>query len=160
MGGEYPEGDQEWNFWGSMEGVTRSVFEKVDLPVVFTGYEIGVKVKTGSIFNKIPKYHPLYLGYYHFSKNAPWMEEYFKGGILDNSTYDQTAVLYAVRGGVGTYWDKVTNGFNEIDENGSNRWIDGEPTNQSYLRLIAEPDGLAEKIEEYMLFDFDMSDFE
>lgn len=149
-------GDQEWNFWGGMEGVTRYVFEKVDLPVVFTGYEIGVSVKTGAIFNKIPKYHPLYLGYYHFSKHAPWMEEYFEGGILDNSTYDQTAVLYAVRGGVGTFWEKVTGGYNEIDDYGSNRWIDGMPTNQSYLKLLVEPEFLAKEIEELMLFEFDL----
>lgn len=158
MGGEYPEGDQEWNFWGGMEGVTRYVFDNVELPIVFTGYEIGVRVKTGSIFNKIPEYHPLYRGYYHFSKNAPWMEEYFEGDILDNSTYDQTAVLYAVKGEVGTFWEKITGGYNKIEEDGSNRWIEGEPTNQSYLRLIVEPELLAEKIEEYMLFDMDVSD--
>lgn len=160
MGGEYPEGNQEWNFWGGMEGVTKFVFEHVELPVVFTGYEIGVRVKTGSAFNSIPKSHPLYLGYYHFSQHAPWMEEYFKGDILDNSTYDQTAVLYAVRNGVGKYWEKKTGGYNEIDQDGSNRWIDGEPTNQTYLRLLVEPEVLAEKIEELMLFEFDMSDIE
>lgn len=158
MGGEYPEGEQEWNFWGGMEGVTKFVVDHVDVPVVFLGYEIGVRVHTGEIFNTLPETHPLYLGFYHFSKYAPWMEEYFSGRILNNATYDQTAVLYAVRGEDQTYWEKVVGGFNEIQDNGNNKWIEGEATNQSYMRLLVEPDVLARKIEELMLFDVKLND--
>ena len=158
MGGEYPEGRQEWNFWGNMEGVTQYVFDHVEVPVVFLGYEIGVRIHTGRIFNKLPEDHPLYLGFYHFSKYAPWMEERFDGRILNNATYDQTAVLYAVRGEDQDYWEKVEGGHNEIDENGDNRWIDGEVTNQSYMRLLVEPDVLARKIEKLMLYELDIAD--
>jgi inosine-uridine nucleoside N-ribohydrolase len=158
MGGEYPAGRQEWNFWGNMEGVTKYVFDHVNVPVVFLGYEIGVRIQTGEIFNKLPEDHPLYLGFYHFSKYAPWMSERFTGKILNNSTYDQTAVLYAVRDGVGEYWEKVEGGRNEIDPDGRNRWIDGELTNQSYIRLLVEPDVLARKIEGLMLFELDITD--
>jgi inosine-uridine nucleoside N-ribohydrolase len=158
MGGEYPTGRQEWNFWGNMEGVTLYVFDHVDVPVVFLGYEIGVRIQTGNVFNKLPKDHPLYLGFYHFSKYAPWMSERFTGQILNNSTYDQTAVLYAVRDGVGEYWEKVEGGHNEIDSVGHNRWVDGEVTNQSFMRLIVEPDVLARKIEKLMLFEYDIAE--
>ncbi len=153
MGGEYPTGRQEWNFWGNMEGVTQYVFDHVEVPVVFLGYEIGVRIQTGEIFNKLPEDHPLYLGFYHFSKYAPWMKDRFEGRILNNATYDQTAVLYAVRGGVDEYWEKVEGGRNEIDFDGRNRWVDGEVTNQSYMRLIVDPDVIARTIEELMLFD-------
>jgi len=158
MGGEYPTGRQEWNFWGGMEGVTQYVFNHVEVPVVFLGYEIGVRIQTGEIFNSLPGDHPLYLGFYHFSKYAPWMSERFNGKILNNSTYDQTAVLYAVRGGIGEYWEKVEGGINEIDPDGRNRWVDGEVTNQSYLRLLVEPAVLARKIEELMLFEYDIAE--
>lgn len=158
MGGEYPEGQQEWNFWGGMEGVTQYVFDHVEVPVVFLGYEIGIRIQTGEIFNKLPEDHPLYLGFYHFSKYAPWMKERFNGRILNNATYDQTAVLYAVRGEDPDYWKKVEGGYNEIDENGDNRWIDGEVTNQSYMRLLVEPDVLARKIEKLMLFELDIAE--
>ena len=159
MGGEYPTGRQEWNFWGNMEGVTRYVFDHVNVPVVFLGYEIGVRIQTGNVFNKLPEDHPLYLGFYHFSKYAPWMQERFTGEILNNATYDQTAVLYAVRGGIGEYWEKVEGGHNEIDPDGRNRWVDGEVTNQSYLRLLVQPNVLSRKIEELMLFELGVADF-
>lgn len=105
------------------------------LPITFSGFEIGNKIKTGKVFNRLDENSPLYQGFMHFSKNAPWVKENYKGEILDNASYDQTAVLYAVRGGLGTYWDKVENGHCEIDENGDNRWVEGEKTNHSYLIL-------------------------
>jgi inosine-uridine nucleoside N-ribohydrolase len=47
MGGQFPEGSNEWNFNGNMPGVTRFVLENLTVPVVFSGYEIGVRIKTG-----------------------------------------------------------------------------------------------------------------
>lgn len=154
MGGKFPEGKGEWNFDGNMPGVTKYVLENLEVPVVFSGFEIGVRIKTGEVFNKLNPDHPLYIGFYHFSKHAPWMKQSFQGKILDNSTFDQTAVLYAVRGGVGKYWEKVSGGYCEVDQNGDNRWIEGEPTNQSYLVLTKEPEKMAELIEKLMLGDF------
>jgi hypothetical protein len=151
MGGKFPEGENEWNFDGGMSGVTKFVLENVELPIIFSGYEVGIQIKTGEVFNRIKHNHPLYLGYYHFSKNAPWMKEYFKGSILDNSTYDQTAVLYAVRGGEGIFWEKINNGYCQVNEKGDNKWIFGEPGNQSYLVLKKDPEEMAALIEDLML---------
>jgi hypothetical protein len=154
MGGQYPKGDWEWNFNGGMPGVTMFVLEHIDLPVVFSGYEIGVRIKTGAVLNTIDKNHPLYIGYYHFSEHASWMSDYFvEGRITANSTYDQTAVLYAVRGGVGKWWDKIEYGYNKPDNDGGNIWVEGIKTNHSYLKLIAEPDDMANLIDSLMLFD-------
>jgi hypothetical protein len=153
MGGHFPSGKGEWNFSGNMPGVTRFVLENLDVPVVFSGFEIGLAIRTGEVFNEIDKNTPLYVGYLHFCQHAPWMQPY-QGRIIDNSTFDQTAVLYAVRGGVGDYWDKIAGGYCEVQDNGDNRWVEGKITNQSYLKLKKDPETMAHLIESIMLNKF------
>ena len=154
MGGHFPEGKNEWNFNGNMPGVTRYVLEELPVPVVFSGFELGVQIKTGAALNQIDRRHPLYIGYKHFSEFAPWMKEYYRGEILDNSSYDQTAVLYAVRGGVGVYWDEITGGRCVAEENGDNRWVAAEESEHSYLLLSAPAQEVAEVILSMMLNEF------
>lgn len=152
MGGQYPEGStQEWNFWGDMPGVTQFVFDHIELPVVFLGYEVGDAIKSGAVFNDIDPVSPLYIGFKHFSEHAPWIKENYRGRILPNSTFDQTAVLYAVRGGLGRWWKKVE-GYNQIDEEGNNHWVEAPNTNQSYLQLTEKPETIARFIESLMLY--------
>lgn len=151
MGGQFPSGESEWNFNGNMPGVTKKVIAQLDVPITFLGYEVGLIIKTGEVFNDLDPKHPLYLGYYHFSENAPWIKENFQGSILDNASYDQTAVLYAVEGGVGEYWERIENGKCVPDEVGGNTWVDSENSNHNYLKLIAEPEEIAAIIESKML---------
>jgi hypothetical protein len=153
MGGHFPGGKGEWNFSGNMPGVTRFVLKNLDVPVVFSGFEIGVAIRTGEVFNEIDKNTPLYVGFLHFCQHAPWMQPY-QGRIIDNSTFDQTAVLYAVRGGVGDYWDKIVGGYCEAQDNGDNKWVEGDITNHSYLKLKEEPETMAHLIESIMLGEF------
>lgn len=154
MGGQYPEGEWEWNFNGNMEGVTKFVIENLqEVPVTFLGYEVGLVIKTGEVFNELDTSHPLYIGYKHFSEFAPWIKEHYQGRILDNSSYDQTAVLYAVQGGIGDYWERVENGYNKADEGGGNVWVEGERTNHSYLRLLKDPEEMATLLENLMIGD-------
>lgn len=154
MGGKFPEGEKEWNFDGGMPGVTKYVLANLKPPITFSGFELGVQIKTGEVFNEIDHDTPLYLGFKQFSESAPWMKEYYKGKILDNSTYDQTAVLYAVRGGVGEFWERIEGGYCMPDETGGNRWIKGEVSNHSYLKLLVDPEEIEELIEAIMLNDF------
>jgi inosine-uridine nucleoside N-ribohydrolase len=155
MGGQFPEGKKEWNFDGAMPGVTQFVLHNITVPVTFLGFEIGVVIKTGEVFNQIDPNTPLYAGFMHFSQNAPWVKENFKGKILDNATYDQTAVLYAVRNGVGTFWDRVEGGYCAPDKTeGGNKWISGPLGNQSYLKLKMDPEEMALLIESIMLNKF------
>jgi len=154
MGGQFPEGKSEWNFNGNMPGVTRFVLENISVPVVFTGYEVGNAIKSGEIFNSTLPNTPLYLGFMHFSQNAHWIKDNFKGKILNNASFDQTAVLYAVRNGIGSYWEKVEGGFCNADETGGNTWDPKPKSNHSYLRLIMNPDELGKQIESFMLGDF------
>ncbi len=151
MGGQFPSGKSEWNFNGNMPGVTEYVLDKIKVPVTFSGYEIGLGIKTGEVFNSIDQNSPLYIGYKHFSKNASWINQNYKGKILGNATYDQTAVLYAVRGGIGTLWDRIEGGYCQPDKTGGNQWIAGPKTHHSYLRLKASNEEMAKLIETLML---------
>ena len=151
MGGQFPEGENEWNFNGNMPGVTRFVLENLRVPVIFSGFEVGVAIKSGEVFNEIDKNTPLYVGFKHFSEHAPWMKERYEGAILDNSSFDQTAVLYAVRSGIGDYWERIGGGTCVADENGGNRWDPNLDSGHSYLKLTGDPEELAALLESLML---------
>ena len=56
-----------------------------------------------------------------------------------------------MKGGVGTYWNRVEDGYCEADENGGNRWIKSKNSNQSYLRLKESPEVMSTLIEVLML---------
>jgi hypothetical protein len=154
MGGHFPEGKNEWNFNGNMPGVTRFVLENLNVPVIFSGFELGNRIKTGAVFNDIDKNHPLFVGFMHFSQHASWMKDNFKGKILDNASFDQTSVLYAVRGGVGEYWDKVEGGRCVAEENGDNKWVTGDKSNHSYLVLKKDHKEMEKLIIDLMLNTF------
>jgi len=154
MGGKYPAGKWEWNFSGAMEGVTKFVIPEITVPITFSGFEVGLPIKTGKVFNKIDKNTPLYVGFLHFSNNAPWMKEYYNGKIIDNASFDQTAVLYAVRGGINEYWTKVSGSTCLPNEKGGNKWIKDMNSNHSYLKLKMDEEKLASIIESIMLSDF------
>jgi inosine-uridine nucleoside N-ribohydrolase len=155
MGGQFPKGENEWNFNGNMPGVTKFVIDNLNVPIVFSGYELGVKIQTGATFNTIDPETPLYKGFLHFSEHAAWMKDRFKGQILNNSTYDQTAVLYAVNGGVDVLWEKITGGYCEADDKGGNRWVKRENSNHSYLKLIETPEFMTALVEAIMLNRFE-----
>ncbi len=154
MGGQFPSGEKEWNFDGNMAGVTQYVIANLEVPTTFLGYEVGVDIKTGKVFNDLPKDHPLYVGFLHFSEFCPWLNEQWEGGIYDNSTYDQTAVLYAVRGGLGDYWDRVEGGYCQPDEKGGNTWVESEDSHHSYLKLLRPVEEMATIIESFMTNSF------
>jgi inosine-uridine nucleoside N-ribohydrolase len=147
MGGNYPWGRWEWNFDGRQPGVTKYVLEELTVPVVFSGWELGRQIRTGRRLNELDPGHPLYIGYKHWTMQSESRRARHGGEIVDNASWDQTAVLYAVRGGLGEYWDKVEGGYNVAKyENGANYWVAGEPTNHSYLVLKESPEKMAEII--------------
>ena len=154
MGGNFPSSKDEWNFNGNMPGVTQYVLEHLEMPVTFSGAELGAALKTGEVFNDLPKDSPLYLGFFHFSQYAPWMNHQFKGKIYDNATFDQTAILYAIRDGVGDYWDRVADGRCVSDGKGGNRWVAEKGSNHSYLVLKRPVNEMEELLESFMLGTF------
>jgi len=156
MGGAFPEsinGEAEVNFKGGAPGVTKFVLEHTKgIPIVFAGYEIGNVVRTGTALNGLPEKHPLFLGFYKFSKDAPWVKERFKGKIFDNASFDQLAVYYAVRKLGENYFELVGDGYCSVDSLGRNEWKT-EPSdfNHHYLKLLANEETLSYKIEGLML---------
>ncbi len=155
MGGEFPNSDRrEWNFDGNMKGITQFVLANLKVPITFLGYEVGVDIKTGEVFNELDVNAPLYLGYFHFSKYCPWLNSNFKGRIYNNSTYDQTAVLYAVRGGIGDYWHRIENGVCLPDPEGRTSWEASDSSLHSYLVLDWSRTEMAQEIEKFMLGNF------
>lgn len=82
------------------------------------------------------------------------MKEFYTGAIIDNATFDQTAVLYAVRNGVDKYWERIENGICIPDNVGGNKWVNGKVSNHSYLKLLWKPEAMATLIESIMLGEF------
>jgi hypothetical protein len=146
MGGQFPSGQNEWNFNGNMPGVTKSVINALTLPITFSGYELGAAIKAGEELNSLDKTRPLYVGYRHFSEHASWMIEQFDGDISHNSSFDQTAVLYAVRSGIGKWWNYSESGRVIADDNGGNAWKSESDGNHRYLVLAADPQTVANEI--------------
>jgi hypothetical protein len=151
MGGNFPAGEHEWNFDGDMPGVTRDVLASIDVPVIFSGYEVGDAIRTGTSFNDLDDSHPLHAGFLHFSKHAPWMKDRFDGRILDNASFDQSAVLFAVRGGVGLWWELSAPGRVIADAQGGNDWQPDPDGKHRYLVLSGDPDDVAAVIQAAML---------
>ncbi|MCF8364008.1 MAG: nucleoside hydrolase [Prolixibacteraceae bacterium] len=156
MGGAFPkqeDSEGEVNFKGGGKGVTKFVLEQTKgIPFVFAGYEIGDVIRSGNALNSLPEKHPLYLGFYKFSKDAPWVKDRFKGEIFDNASFDQIAVYYAVRETGDECFNLIGDGYCEVDSLGRNQWVT-EPSgfNHHYLKLLAEPAIVSHKIESLML---------
>ena len=90
MGGRFPQGGDEYNLmWDTISSV-RAVNDW-PTPIVFSGGEIGEKIKVGARLHETPENNPVRLCYQHYN------------GLTNRESWDQTAVLYAVRG-ERDYW--------------------------------------------------------
>jgi len=144
MGGRYPKSDGkgEANFrtYGGA-GYSKIAIDKWPLPMVFSGYEIGARITTGNAFikdsddNPVAKAYRLYL-------NAI--------GKNNRQSWDQTAVLFAVRG-AAPLWDVVSTGYNNVDEQGINKWRPSPDKNHAYLIEARPPEEVAAIIESLMV---------
>jgi hypothetical protein len=126
MGGQYPSGS-EYNFiTQTAAGATKAAVDGWPTPMVFSGWEIGDPIHTGSALTSTPATNPVRRAY----------AVYFGGGPGSRSSWDLTAVLFAVRG-ASTYWDLETVGYNKIADDGSNSWQASPDLDQSYLKAKA-----------------------
>jgi len=152
MGGKYPAGSES-NFMVDPKA-TKDVVEKWPTPIMFSGYEIGEDLLTGhSLDEKTPSDNPVRVAYHlwdlHFARR---FDKDFdpETGIWPHSSYDQTAVLYAVRG-LKDYWTARSSGYNYIYEDGSNEWRQEQDRDHSYLIESMPREGLAKIIEDLMV---------
>ena len=122
MGGRYPSGS-EYNFtsFGSPPS-TKYVVENWpdNVPMMFQGYELGENVTTGPSQLNTPAENPVRKAY-----------ETIYNGINGRHSWDQCAVLHAVRG-LADYWTAVTVGSNTINTDGTNAWVASPDKNQAY----------------------------
>jgi len=75
-------------------------------------------------------------------------------GLNNRQSWDQTAVLYAVRGlegGLSDYWHLKTEGYLHVNQDGSNVWRTSPDKDHAYLVRKMDPKKIAVVIEELML---------
>ncbi len=150
MGGQYPEcGEEpEWNF-GACDAApwTAPLVRRWPTPIVFTGFEIGHLIVTGGWLANDTDNSALARAYRGF--NA-WLGSDPAQGRF---SWDQTAVLYAVRGashhGVA-YWTFGPSGFVEVDADGRNRWQNSDNGQHRYLVKAMPTDEIAGVIDDLM----------
>jgi inosine-uridine nucleoside N-ribohydrolase len=152
MGGKYPKGSES-NFMIDPEA-TIEVVGKWPKPIMFSGYEIGEDLLTGQrLGEETPSDNPVRIAYHlwdlHFARR---FDRDFnpETGVWPHSSYDQTAVLFAVRG-LKDYWTANSSGYNYIHEDGSNEWRREQDKNHSYLLESMTREELAKIIEDLMV---------
>lgn len=137
MGGSYPTG-REFNFFMDAEGA-KVVVDTWPSTVVFSGLEIGLQLLTGKrLWEQVREDNPIRKSY-----------ELYVGPDSNRYSWDQTAVLVAVRG-LQDYWTAVegTNSLNVTA--GTNTFVAGEGK-QRYLVAKMDPTEVAQQIEDLMI---------
>jgi len=140
MGGKIPEG-REANLIHDGPAAAYAV-EHWPTPIVFSGWEIGQEIMTGAGLNSAPTSCPVRRGYELYN------------GLNHRQSWDQTAVLYAVRGldgGLADYWDVRTDGYLHVNQDGSNEWRKSPDKSHACLVRKMDPKKIAAVIEELML---------
>ncbi|GAG15741.1 unnamed protein product, partial [marine sediment metagenome] len=140
MGGKFPEG-REANLINDGPAAAHAI-ANWPTPIIFSGWEIGQEIMTGAGLRKAPEGTPVRRAYELYN------------GLNNRQSWDQTAVLYAVRGldgGLADYWDLNTEGYLHVNEDGSNEWRTSPDKDHAYLIRKMDPKKIAEVIEELML---------
>jgi inosine-uridine nucleoside N-ribohydrolase len=139
-GGKFPDGGGEYNVMWDTAASVRAINDW-PTPVVFSGFEIGARIKVGARLRGTPEANPVRAAYQHYN------------GLQDREAWDQTAVLYAVRGprdywtlsepGVCVMHARVSHGYNE--------WFPSAAGRHRYLVEAKPPGELGTVIEELMV---------
>jgi inosine-uridine nucleoside N-ribohydrolase len=140
MGGRFPEG-REANFINDGPAAAYAVAHW-PTPIIFGGWEIGNEILTGARLKEAPAGTPVRRAYELYN------------GLNNRQSWDQTAVLYAVRGlggGLADFWEVCSKGHLQVNEDGSNVWRDSPDKGHSYLVKKMRPEKIATIIEELML---------
>jgi inosine-uridine nucleoside N-ribohydrolase len=140
MGGKFPSGS-EYNFVSDGPAAAY-VVSHWPTAVVFSGHEIGNQIMTGPGLRKAAHGSPIRRAYELFN------------GLTNRPSYDQTAVLYAVRGfdgGLADDWGVKSNGRLVVNDDGSDVWRESSGDQQSYLVKQAAPAKIAAVIEQLMI---------
>jgi inosine-uridine nucleoside N-ribohydrolase len=145
MGGKFPDGrfdngEGEYNLRVDTAAAMRALSDW-PTPVVLSGFEIGNRIFTGRRLRDAPEKSPVRAAYLHFN------------GLENRQSWDQTAVLYAVRG-AGAYWTESEPGLCLMHARlpfGFNEWIPTPRKDHRYLVEKMPPAEVGRVIEELML---------
>ena len=123
MGGMFPSG-KEANFYRPDPGSTVYCLTEWTNPVVFCGWEVGKEIISGGqeLKKDLTAESPVYRSFELYNNFA------------GRPSWDQVAVLM-VNDDYKKYFDLVTDGYCQVDADGSNRWIRGTKRNHSYIAL-------------------------
>jgi hypothetical protein len=138
--GKFPDGQGECNLMWDTVASVRAVNDW-PTPVVFSGFAIGAAIKVGACLKETPETNPVRACYQHYN------------GLNNREAWDQTAVLYAVRG-ASNYWTLSEPGFCLMHArvpNGYNEWIPTPHKQHHYLIEAMAPAEVGEIIEALML---------
>jgi len=141
MAGSFPAGNE---FNVRMDAASsKIVFENWETPILFSGVEIGIKIKTG-----LPLINDRSI------KNSP-VKDVFRICVpmsqqdsAGRMSWDQTAVLIAVKG--YKPWWNIQTGKIKIAEDGSNTWKNGDSLH-SYLVESQSPNIVRDLINNLMM---------
>lgn len=141
MAGKFPEGREFNVFKDSLSA--EYVFSNWPGPIIFTGFEIGWKIRTGlKLINSDIKNSPVKDAF----RISMSISDEDKFGRM---SWDETAVLIAVYGTEG-FFDYV-NGKINIENDGSNKWIDDPNGKQRYVVQKMPIDEMSSFIEARMM---------
>lgn len=146
MAGIMPEG-KEFNVVRHPEA-SFQVFQDWPTPILFSGFEIGVKIKTGrKVAQQGSKNNPVQWAY------AFNLETYAQGGEDNRSSWDQTAVLTAVHH-PSQYFYINGPGKMTVDQAGINYW-DPDHTEASHYFLVHKYpyQKIADILDELMMYE-------
>jgi hypothetical protein len=140
MGSGFPEG-HEWNIKIAPDA-SKLVAETWPTPIVYSGNEIGGAIRTGSrLLTETPEDNPVRASF----EDHPFVDKVTK----DRQSWDQTSMLYAVRG-AQDLWVLESTGYNHIDDTGKNEWRRDKDKDHSYL-ILNQPAAEVKKVIEDLM---------
>src|SRR5262245_38440016 len=138
--GRFPDGGGEYNVGYDTFSSVRAINDW-PTPVGFSGFEIGAAIKTGARLQALPEESPVRAAYRLYN------------GLEDRESWDQSAVLFAVRG-LRDYWKESAPGLNLMHARvgqGYNEWLPTPGGRHRHLLERMPPAELGRTIEELML---------
>jgi inosine-uridine nucleoside N-ribohydrolase len=152
MGGRLEHDNEEPEFNWGFDGhgmLARAVFQEWPTPITVTDGNLGKTVMTGERLRSLPETNVVRAVYETWFDGIQRFEHWYRGD-WQRSSWDQTAVLYAVRG-LGAEFGMSADGCVQIDLGGSSRWRPEPNRQHRYLKKIVADEQLAEVIEDLMI---------
>ena len=145
MAGGFPEGN-EFNV-NKHPKASMYVFQNWPTPILFSGFEIGVKIMTGNkVARQGTKGSPVQWAYQYC------LSTYEKKPAINRNSWDHTAVLCAVRN-PANYFYVIRNGTFICNVDGTNSWNADKNSNHSFLVHKYPYQTIATVLDDLMLYE-------